>query len=197
MRTEEIKLYSFYELSEEAKEYAINKCRESDGYIDYEWWEYTVYEDFHNILEILGYSDIKCYFSGFYSQGDGASFEANWSYSKGCLNKIKKYAPKDEELHNIAKVLIEIGFKNRWDISSKICKSGHYEHEYTMHIDYFESNIVEEPRLEDSLLEASRDLARWLYSRLEDQYDYLMSDKCIEENLQRNEYEFEEDGEMY
>ena len=196
MRTEKIKLYSFDELSYEAKKYAIQKCRESESYLDYEWWEYTVYDDFHTILEILGYYDIECYFSGFWNQGDGASFVANWSYAKGCINKIKEYAPKDKELHRIAKELQETARYNRYDIRAKIYKLGNYGHEMTMHIDYFESYTVENP-YQGEFLEASRDLARWLYKALEEQYDHFNTDECIAEHLEINEYEFKENGELY
>lgn len=39
-----------------------------------------------------------------------------------------------------------------------------------------------------------RDLAKWLYKRLESNYDYLTSDKAIIETIKSNEREFLIDG---
>lgn len=77
-RIHETTLYSFDELSSEAKETAISSFQEDDSYLDYEWDEYTI-SDFKTILELIGYYNIECYFSGFWSQGDGACFSARFS----------------------------------------------------------------------------------------------------------------------
>lgn len=174
-----------------------NKCIETnrDINVDYDWWDF-VYENFYSILEILGYYDYEAYFSGFWSQGDGASFKANWSYKKGSIAKIKEYAPNDKLLSSIVNNLQEIAKKNRYDIRSKIGKSGNYEHEMTMYIEYYESDVVLEPYGEDDFLEVSRKLAVWLYKKLEEAYDYLTEDEIIFETLVNNEYQFDKNGKI-
>lgn len=59
-------------------EKAIEKARQwlMDGQTDHEWWEYT-YETWKNALDQIGFCDADISFSGFWSQGDGASFTAN------------------------------------------------------------------------------------------------------------------------
>ena len=48
---------------------------------------------------------------------------------------------------------------------------------------------------EDEISEALRDLARWLYGKLEDEHDYLNSDAVVDEAIIANGYSFTEDGE--
>lgn len=38
---------------------------------------------------------------------------------------------------------------------------------------------------------------RWIYKKLEQEHDYLLSDECVEENIKCNEVEFTEDGSVY
>ena len=51
MRIVETKVYTFDELSDEAKQKAIEHWRE--GYLDYDWWD-AVYEDADQCAKILG-----------------------------------------------------------------------------------------------------------------------------------------------
>lgn len=47
---------------------------------------------------------------------------------------------------------------------------------------------------EEDVSEALRDLARWLYRRLEGEYEHLTLDEAIDEMLRLNEYSFTADG---
>ena len=72
--SEEEKTYSFDELPKEVKEKAL----ENNRYINVEYteWHEPVVEDFEYAMEELGLKDVEVEFTGFYSQGDGASFTA-------------------------------------------------------------------------------------------------------------------------
>ena len=111
MRTETIEIYTFDELSDDAKD----KAREwwLGGGLDYDWYEFIFY-DFLNICEILGFDVIESniHFSGFCSQGDGASFTGSYKYSRGAANKIREYAPQDKVLHEIADTLQALQKRN-------------------------------------------------------------------------------------
>lgn len=50
---------------------------------------------------------------------------------------------------------------------------------------------------EDVLTEAFRDLARWLYARLHEEYDYLTSDEAVDEAIVANAYTFTEAGKRF
>ena len=201
MRTEKIELFPFNELSEGAKEKAREKWREFG--VDYEWWD-SVYDCFMDVCSILGFDvDYKnIYFSGFCSQGDGASFTGSYSYSKGSLEKIRKHAPMDKELHDIAKKLQELQRKNFYQLSSTIDRSSsNYCHENTIYcgrVDRDAHNYQSETSdSEDTLTECARILCQWLYTKLESEHDYLMSDEYIDESMNDPLYEFNIDGSLY
>ena len=50
---------------------------------------------------------------------------------------------------------------------------------------------------EDTVTEALRDLARWLYRQLESEFDHLTSDEAVEEGVIVNEYTFTEAGRRF
>ena len=50
---------------------------------------------------------------------------------------------------------------------------------------------------EETVTEALRDLARWLYRQLEREYDYLTSDEAVDEAIVANEYSFTVDGKRF
>ena len=47
---------------------------------------------------------------------------------------------------------------------------------------------------EDTVIEALRDLARWLYRQLEREYDYLTSDAAVDEAIAANRFTFTKAG---
>ena len=50
---------------------------------------------------------------------------------------------------------------------------------------------------EDTVIEALRDLARWLYRRLRDEYDHQTSDETVDEALASGELTFTADGRRF
>ena len=191
-RIHETTLYKFDELSTESKERAITSFQEDEDYLAYEWDEYTI-SDFKTILELIGYYDITCYFSGFWSQGDGACFSARFSRNKRCLEKVKKYCPKEEKILDIVEqIQSEIPLREEYEIKH----SGHYYHEYCINVYYLGDNNKAE-QLDERFLELSRQLMEILYEKLNDEYDYLNSSEAIIEHIIENEYEFTEDGMLH
>lgn len=66
--------YTFQQLDDAGKERARDNYRTSG--LDYDWWDH-IYEEWHEELREMGFSNPEISFSGFASQGDGASFTAN------------------------------------------------------------------------------------------------------------------------
>jgi hypothetical protein len=220
--------FSFAELSESAKE----TIREQYANLEYDWWDST-YEDFQTICETLHididtiqrtgrsgktYNDPKIFFSGFCSQGDGASWAGTVYLDRvgDTLTRVQDYAPLDETLHGIATRLdsltamfrLKIG-EHHADVTSRVeidTSSSNYCHSGTMTasaenmISDIESVFDSEREaedikffdsIEDDVLAIARALADWLYGALEKEHDYLTSDECI---IERGE-EYDEDGE--
>lgn len=214
-------VYSFDELSDKAKERAREWFRE--GNLDHDWWEF-VYEDAKQCGEILGIEiaarNQKCiltgpnprewvdrspaiYFSGFWSQGDGACFEGDWAW-KACSKAIRDHAPEDKRLHEIADALTSIEYGEGWRATMK--HRGHYYRSGCMSVDVeFSDEILgEDAELpqdkftagEDIIIQAMRGFADWIYKQLETEYEYQQSDEVIDESMRANEYEFDESGRL-
>lgn len=192
----ETKLFSFSELSAAAKSAAIETIRNSESYLSWEWYA-SVKEDFHQILNMIGFYDIDSTFSGFWEQGDGASFTGRYSYEKGCLRAVKAYAPKDEKLHELVESIVTSQKPHFYKLQCVIYSASIYCHAHTMQFEwtkdgnYFDwQNDQEEDEIEDTF----RGLANWYYEKLESEYDYFMSDDAIADYIEAHERRFTEDG---
>jgi hypothetical protein len=197
MRIMETKVYTFNELSDDAKEKAREWFRERG--FDYDWYD-SVYSDFEEIAKFMGIEVEHIHFSGFWSQGDGACFEGNYRYEKGGVKKLKSYAPVDKELHRIAEGLEQAQKPNNYLIHGTIKHRGNYYHYNSMEIDLHRENchgdyLDFKGTAEDEITELFKDLAKWLYQTLENEYDSISSDEAIDETIGINDYEFTEEGE--
>ena len=188
-------VYTFDELDEDAKETARSWYRE--GAFDYEWWD-SVYEDSKTIGALMGISVDRIYFSGFWSQGDGACFEGSYEYAKGAVNAVKDYAPKDTTLHQIARDLQNIQRPAFYQLSANVKHHGHYQHAYCTDIDVHRPSHFDDvsESEQDGIAEGLRDFMNWIYSRLKDEYEYMNLDEQVDESIQANEYEFMESGRL-
>ncbi len=140
------------------------------------------------------------HWSGFWSQGDGASFEGTYAHARGAARAIRAHAPRDDELHRIADALQTAQKRNFYSLHSTIRQQGRYYHEYTMSIEVERDSATWQPPTdgaEDTVIEAMRDLARWLYRQLRAEYEHLTSDEAIDETLTANESTFTAAGEYF
>ncbi len=205
----ETTVYAFDELSDSAKEKALDWYREAG--LDHDWFEF-VFEDFERVCDLLG-TEIRTvpvrlhgggtrrksciWFSGFWSQGDGACFEGDYSYKSGASAAVRSYAPQDGELHRIADALAAIQRRNFYRLRARLTHRGRYHHEYSMAIAVERRGPCRQDMTgdaEEAVSEALRDLARWLYGQLEREHDHLMSDETVADAIRANDYRFTEDG---
>lgn len=186
MRYIETPIYSFEDIlkNDTLKEKVLKKY--SDINTDYDWWDFIV-DDFKNndIFEVN-----NVYFSGFYSQGDGAMFE-------GKVKDFSKFIdnPRILKLYKKDLIYIYCSFKH----------SGHYYHEksYYCHFEYelykdsnYNNSYIEKYlyNLEDKIRDYYETLCKELYKTLEDNYDYYTSEEAILETLETNDYEYDSEG---
>lgn len=191
MRTITTKVYTFNELEDTAKEKARDWYRA--GMFDYEWYDY-VFEDAKRLGALMGWNIDKIYFSGFSSQGDGACFEGSWSSENVKPGGVKIEAPRDKRLHAIATEFERLALSG---LSCTVKQSGHYNHEGCTDFSIDVPETVDDSKVEelkDALKENSRDFMRWIYRRLEAEYEYMSEDAQVDENITVNEYEFKADG---
>ena len=194
MRIETTKtaLYTFDELPDAAKEKAREWFRES--YNHEEWWDCTEC-DCMDIAKILGIDIDNIYFSGFSSQGDGAQFTGSYAYAKGSTKAIREHAPLDTALHAIADDLFQLQKRKFYKVSAVVKSTGHYSHEFCTSIDTYIGDDST-PYVLGTLNDLLRDFMRWIYSQLENEYWYLMSNESVDDNILCNEYEFTFNGKV-
>lgn len=217
--TVEVSIYKYNELPEKTQAKVRDSWRINGP--GYDWWD-SIYDDFGRICEILGVElktrpvrlmsgktrDEPCvYFSGFWSQGDGASFEGTWRYKKGMAREIRSYAPEpwpgfsgvDKELHDIADQLADVARRNFYRVCVRVAVRGPYCHSNTMCVEEIwrsdEGQWTE--TAEADVLQQLRRLADWLYKSLKAEYEYLTSDEAVAETIEANEYSFTSNGDIW
>lgn len=207
--THTIETYSYDELDPKAQETA----RDAYSRMVAETWDHQgIYDDFARIAEILGIQfdtragstrhdgttstpEPKIWYSGFYSQGDGACFEGRYGYGANSVAKIKEYAPQDTQLQRIAETLAEVQRKYFYSVTASITHKDHYYHALSTRIDVDADRrpVAEEDA--ETIRTALRDLMRWLFEALRKEYEYQTGDKdALEEGIRGNEYQFTKAG---
>ena len=196
MRTEALHIYTYEELSDEAKAKARDWYRKND---DNEYSEFVI-DDAKEVAALMGWEIDKVYYSGFWSQGDGACFEGIMRYNKGCAKLVKAYT-NDAELNRIAEAWQDLQRQNFYALRARVKQRGQYQHEMCTEFDCEDTRHnygwLQNPEAEDDIKEIARDFMRWIYKRLEAEYEYSVSDEVVAENIIANGYEFTEDGEIH
>lgn len=194
------KIYPFAELSDKAKERALATFR--DVNTDHDWWESDYEYGEEKIRERLGIDKAEIQFSGFWSQGDGASFtgriDADWliAFVRAHADSYPLLAAAfGAEVDDPTVVIYEA------TVARHYC-GGHYVHEHTCRValdvrvardsEIDAAGIEREANdLESALEEIRLDLCREIYRDLEKDYEYLTGDEAIIETIEANEYEFD------
>jgi len=175
MKTIKTTVYNFNELSDDAKQKAIDTNREIN--VDYEWWGST-YEDAENVgLKITSFDlDRNRHAEGNFTDD---------SYSVAC-----QIVAEHGEMCATYKTAKE--FTHIWEKAVKYYSDGiqtdtvadEKTEEFDEYIEEKESEFLENI-LEDYAI------------ILQNEYEYLQSDEAISETLIAKEYEFTEDGKQF
>lgn len=206
-KTIETTLYAFGELSPEAKIRARDWYRSAAPHDD--WYDF-VYEDFEAICTLLGITLSRratrlhgggtgsrpcIWFSGFSSQGDGASFEGSYAYRARSLRALSAHAPGDAVLRDIARRMQALQRRHFYRLTATISQRGRYVHARTMDVDVLRSDGAAVPEaVESDLTACLRDLADWLYRQLEREWDFRVSDEAVDEDIEANALLFTDEG---
>lgn len=146
-------------------------------------WADSTIEYFADSLYMLGIDidkDKDVRYSGFYSQGDGASFKGFVNFSNCSIGQFILCYPTDEVMKDLAarwesvaaelqEVELKLGFN---------CH--HYCHENTMTVDAWyaeDEQWLKVEELEDEVLSILRGFAKQLYKQLHDEYDFQLADQ--------------------
>lgn len=190
MKTIEIELYKFTELSENAKNTAIENERKKE--IEFDW-----FSDFcHDQISENGFKgNIKLQYSLSRSQGDGLSFYCDYFDN---LNDLFIQILGTEKQKTIDTILNNIYFKCDGN-NGRYCYAS--KNDITLELDDYKGNnyliheIVSkvESKLKDLYIDLCNQLEKQGYEDIEHQY----SDEYISETLTENDYYFTIDGLIY
>ncbi len=140
--------------------------------------------EFKNDLEILGFSNVEIEYTGFCSQGDGASFTGKYTIPsvKEGIDRLKKFKENCgiDRFNELAEELFTLDFMgiDNGETLEIERTSRHYSHAYTVKCD------------NEALNEWSKKYMTAIYRNLEIQWEYLQSREAIIETIEANEYEF-------
>jgi len=202
MRTEtnEIQIYSFNELSEEAQQKAIKEVVEQkrDYGNDY-FFEFTL-DHWKEKLSSLGFLDPEIQFSGFWSQGDGACFDCK----QIDLNVLFAHLGAQGNKYAKKALRFDLPFYLFGSIDQNSFAT-HYCHERTRSFSFDGFHVRERcyrlerlvAALEEDIEILRYDLCNEIYRDLEREYDYQLSEEVIKEDIEANNYEFLADGSLY
>lgn len=151
------------------------------------WYDSTIEDFCDTILPHFGvdvsYKDVE--FTGFWSQGDGASFKGSFNLSDVSLTDLEASVPTEVALLKLAAELQVLADAHPTIHGHVSRMSSRYSHSNTMCIGEYSSNngyCNEETEAfaaagaEASLLKIFRQLADWLYERLDSAYDFYRAD---------------------
>lgn len=180
---------SFDELNAEQKEKAIDVMREIENQDTTPYWSIDLVNQMKEKLVQYGIDDSEIQWSGFCSQGDGASISTDNIKPEMFLRKVKSWS----KFKGLRK------FINEDTISLSVYRGNHhYSHEYcvsgNVEIVYYEDVTAKQEQLVDDLqtliTSTIRDLSRELYKDLESENDYHNSDEALIELIDANDYHF-------
>lgn len=205
MRTVNIQIYKYEELSDEAKEKVLTEQRHVNVRFN-DWFELII-DAWKCSLEEFAFFAPRIYFSGFYSQGDGACFECDSIYTDRLFESVRAeidtfskdfqevFKTQEEALYNFMENYVS------FTVETRIHR---YCHENTRYIDWdihasdealehFEKFIDE---IGEWLEEKRKTFCKDIYQQLEEEYEEQTSDDSVIYTFSSDEYEFLEDGRL-
>lgn len=192
-QTETIEIFKLSELTEEAQKKALEKWNEHS-----EFDSQFIIDDYREILECIGFSDVKIYYSGFYSQGDGACFTGSYQYAKEWAKALKAHCDY-KDIIVIGGRLHALQSRYFYRLHCDIEHRCRYYHENSVSLSVLLSNdadISDYDGAHGDLLSIVQDISRIIYHALESNYDYQASMEYFVDACEANEYEFLYNGAM-
>jgi len=170
-----ITLYSFSELSKEVQAKLIRDYRDDESFVDFDFAERHILREIENEASSMGIQDFEFRYSGFYLQGDGASFTG--TLTKELVVEILEQASNAKDWAEV--------YGNKLDEVYVHRNSTMYVHHNSVEVDFFHDGDDLEISLEDwrQLMSYFTDwkdnLCDKFYNRLLESYEAIISDENI------------------
>lgn len=169
---------------------ALEKYRDWD--VQDDWYDST-FDWVREVAKILGIDIDEKHgigFSGFWSQGDGAHFTGTYQHAPLARLMIRADYPNDLDLHRVADDL-HAAQPLPYQVVVTVTHHGNYQHEMLARFDctcqdadgYEIDPDDADPPVptwsEDDFAEPLRAFMRWIYDKLEVEYEYLTGDEHL------------------
>jgi hypothetical protein len=198
MQVKQIETFKFEELSQEIRKKLIEKNRDSQ--VEYWEWHHNIYDQFKETATKAGFQVTKIYFSGFWSQGDGAMFEYEGLEEFLKLEFIDslKLSPMRKEWLKTLSYASGTGkhsgrYSHEKSVNHSICwevDNGDLHWSTNLHkwVESFEMDF------QNFIIEKYEELCGSLYSSLQREYEYLTSDEVIIDVLTSYDHDYTAEG---
>lgn len=202
----------YEDLSDRAKEHAYHEWIR--GAANYNWWD-DVYEMAKEEGTQLGFLIDDISFSGFWSQGDGASWKGFvnlrvWVDSDACtLNDREKMFLKTAFEQYLASHTIDITNTSNYCHSGTMVQRGFEvyraeacaEIQHGVYAGMSEEAFVDELAgmqngIENEVLQSARYFADKIYRDLEEEYESITSEEAFADFCEANDVNFDEEGDV-
>ena len=188
----QITLYRFDELSEQAQEKVIERFRTDEIlFFDGELIIESIYDKYETQI-----SDMDIEYSGFWSQGDGASFtgtlDSDWLIENLLPDNLKELV-RYVGCHFTRKTHMYVHENTVSSDLRNVIWADHIEDNERLSVHMSEKHMRD---IEDCIEEYRRDICHEIYSLLEEQYEYTYSEENIRELIEINDYLFHENGDF-
>ena len=166
-----------------------------------EWFKYTI-SNWEMILHHFRFTSATIFFSGFWSQGDGACFTGRW-YSIYAIDhpRIRKEFEHDDEiigwLDQLLAMLVEAKLSDIEVPDVGLSRHSRYYHDQTITFDFtYNPFDNQEPdiRFEERLKDLAHSMMQRIYRDLEAEHTYLSSPEAIMDYI--DDYRFSEEGDV-
>jgi hypothetical protein len=218
--------YTYKQLLEIGNDQALNNVREwwNKASWDDSYWTDSVKDTAKEDGYALGFVIDGIYWSGFWSQGDGACWVGQVDIQQWLTTHCKDSIGLSAWIALIQEGVIDKHIKVEH-------RSNHYYHENTMDFGYIEDNtyafedddVMTNPNnifkgmsvanvfelinasdcafktteeIREAVITNAQDFAKDIYKKLEMEYEYMMSDENLAEMCEINEWMFNLEGEM-
>ena len=169
----------------------------SDINTDMDWYDF-IFDDFKEQIEKIGLTDVEIQFTGFWSQGDGASFTCR-SFDIGKL--LSHFRINTRHCLGFLADNINVSIKRN---------TTRYSHENTTFVDvelFYYKSLSQHKRFANEIdriwVDLTHDLENYrriksveLYKRLQDCYEDLTSRESILATIELNAYTFNKEGKI-
>lgn len=191
-----VTVYKFNELSDSARKRVLDKAIQH-----FEFYSDHVIDEFNMCLQDLGFFEVNCAFTGFWSQGDGASFT-------GYFNSQYLKEPNTDDSPEIREIYEEINkLCGSWSICFEVIRTNsRYVHERSTKIEDFNVTKLNAcsfapEKIYNEKLEKIKNIVfilnKILYKKLEKEFEFQMSEGQITQQLIDLDHDYLENGKIF